>query len=730
MVFTHSRTRPRREVTWASDHLSTAAVAEHTADAENAKRPMALVIEADEGVPSSSSLDAASEDPAEDVPSSATADVPSLVFKGKLDALQRAHVAVMTPDTAATTQEQTASPANAGNEKLDALHRAHIEVMTHAIPTVAAKRGGGTAPPPAATSPAKVLSPRRVLCPTARGNTCVSPRKALSPPAKERTRAEAASSPTRGIVEEKLDALYRAHLGALRGRAGASSESDSLKRENAALKAENDCWRRENIVLKREFGNALRDNEGWCRENELLQKEYTEAFLAKTSEIFEQTVALETENEARRRESDAFRAKTDAACLEREALKRELAEVTRKHADLVLENKAWQYENKVLHEEYAEHLSQSVDILKGNTALKAQIASSNQEYARTLATQKVYVKSLMDTVRHALTVGQQRPQLDEQPVPRMPAEKMSIDTIVEDWSDVDDEHEQQQQRRVSTGVYGGVPRLASAETLIGEFRVNRSSVPPTPAMPAVRTVDETATEEPDAVATEGTESGSKETMAEDVRRGVDAIASIRRARFQMTKSCSTETFDDDFNSDDVCEVDEGEDEGEFKEADIEAVEGEAQGDGITYDSAAHSPTGKGDAVDDAGASPERRGSSREAMEQVSGTEQIEEGQLGTTAELMEVVSTMKDMDELEEVIEAHTPEDLETTDLAEPIHEVKDAVGSHEGTPRNSVIRWEDTRQDGDNDQREHSANERASKRRGKSLGGGHTKPVQVCSSI
>lgn len=52
---------------------------------------------------------------------------------------------------------------------------------------------------------------------------------------------------------------------------------------------------------------------------------------------------------------------------------------------LLRETSAWRHENTILHEEFADHLMSSAQVLAENTSLKDQIAVSNHEYARVAA---------------------------------------------------------------------------------------------------------------------------------------------------------------------------------------------------------------------------------------------------------------------------------------------------------------------------------------------------------
>ena len=56
-----------------------------------------------------------------------------------------------------------------------------------------------------------------------------------------------------------------------------------------------------------------------------------------------------------------------------------------RHSEVLRETTAWRHENAMLHEEYAEHLMTSAQLLTENASLKDHIAVSNQEYARVTA---------------------------------------------------------------------------------------------------------------------------------------------------------------------------------------------------------------------------------------------------------------------------------------------------------------------------------------------------------
>lgn len=184
-----------------------------------------------------------------------------------------------------------------------------------------------------------------------------------------------------GALKVKLEALQRDHVEALKRQVGVDEKSKALMQENLALRIETEAWRRENTVLKREFADALRENKNWCEENKILQHEYTQAFIQKTTEVFEQALALENECDGLRQERAALRQAYDDAA--------------KMHADAERRNKTWQHENKLLHEEYREHLQQGVAILRENITLKEQIAASNAQYVRISASNKAYVQELM-----------------------------------------------------------------------------------------------------------------------------------------------------------------------------------------------------------------------------------------------------------------------------------------------------------------------------------------------
>lgn len=189
-------------------------------------------------------------------------------------------------------------------------------------------------------------------------------------------------------VRGNLDILHRVHTEALKRQVEVSEESEALRLENVALKRDNRAWKKENATLKHEFAEALRNNQTWCSENKVLQEEYTQAFLLKTAEVFETTLALEKDVEARKQEN--------------EKLSRDIEISSQKHAEALRENRAWQHENRVLHEEYAEHMMQSAEVLRENLELKESIAVSNHEYARVTASNQACIKGLVGKMGKAL----------------------------------------------------------------------------------------------------------------------------------------------------------------------------------------------------------------------------------------------------------------------------------------------------------------------------------------
>lgn len=231
-------------------------------------------------------------------------------------------------------------------------------------------------------------------------------------------------------VKGKLEVLHRAHVDALRHRLGVGMEAEALKRESQDLREENQSLRKdkaalekENGVLKKEFHAALRDNQAWCRESKVLQEEYTQAFLEKTTEVFEKTLALERDNEALRREI--------------EMLKKSLADSEAAKDAAEKENRAWQHENRVLHDEYKEHLAQSVEILRENTALKEQIAVSNDEYSRITASTRAYMERFKEKTEQATNVnGADREDATRKRRPPSSVfnSNLSVETLVGGWN--------------------------------------------------------------------------------------------------------------------------------------------------------------------------------------------------------------------------------------------------------------------------------------------------------
>lgn len=69
---------------------------------------------------------------------------------------------------------------------------------------------------------------------------------------------------------------------------------------------------------------------------------------------------------------------------------------------MIRETNAWRHENSVIHQEYAEHLASSAEILAENAALKDQIAVSNREYAKMAAGDHAHARNLTSKVKHVL----------------------------------------------------------------------------------------------------------------------------------------------------------------------------------------------------------------------------------------------------------------------------------------------------------------------------------------
>lgn len=231
-------------------------------------------------------------------------------------------------------------------------------------------------------------------------------------------------------LKGKLEVLHRAHVDALRHRLGVGMEAEALKRESQDLREENQTLRtekaaleKENGVLKKEFHAALRDNQAWCRESKVLQEEYTQAFLEKTTEVFEKTLVLERDNEALRREIGM--------------LKKSLADSEAAKDAAEKENRAWQHENKVLHDEYKEHLAQSVEILRENTALKEQIAVSNDEYSRITASTRAYMENFKGKTEQAVNgngTDREEGTRKRRPPSAVFNSNRSVETLVGGWN--------------------------------------------------------------------------------------------------------------------------------------------------------------------------------------------------------------------------------------------------------------------------------------------------------
>ncbi|CAM9518982.1 unnamed protein product [Ectocarpus sp. 12 AP-2014] len=199
-------------------------------------------------------------------------------------------------------------------------------------------------------------------------------------------------------VEERLATLHRAHVAALHLQEGTSVANEALRQANLALQQENGAMVLESQVLRDEFTEALRDNHAWCRKNEVLGQEYTRAFLAKTAEVFDRNMELESENEKLRAENAELAHKAGKA--------------ERRHAEVVRETNAWRHENSVIHQEYAEHLASSTEILAENAALKDQIAVSNSEYAKMATGGDTHARKLTSKVKHVLGHNEDDPSGD------------------------------------------------------------------------------------------------------------------------------------------------------------------------------------------------------------------------------------------------------------------------------------------------------------------------------
>ncbi|CAM9335189.1 unnamed protein product [Ectocarpus sp. 8 AP-2014] len=199
-------------------------------------------------------------------------------------------------------------------------------------------------------------------------------------------------------VEERLATLHRAHIAALHLQEGASVANEALRQANLALQQENGAMVLESQVLRDEFTEALRDNHAWCQKNEVLGQEYTRAFLAKTAEVFDRNMELESENEKLRAENAELAHKAGKA--------------ERRHSEVIRETNAWRHENSVIHQEYAEHLASSAEILAENAALKDQIAVSNRECATMAAGGNTHTRKLTSKVKHVLGHNEDDPSGD------------------------------------------------------------------------------------------------------------------------------------------------------------------------------------------------------------------------------------------------------------------------------------------------------------------------------
>ncbi|CAM9460310.1 unnamed protein product [Ectocarpus sp. 12 AP-2014] len=199
-------------------------------------------------------------------------------------------------------------------------------------------------------------------------------------------------------VEERLATLHRAHIAALHLQEGTSVANEALRQANLALQQENGAMVLESQVLRDEFTEALRDSNAWCRKNEVLGQEYTRAFLAKTAEVFDRNMELESENEKLRAENAELAHKAGKA--------------ERRHAEVIRETNAWRHENSVIHQEYAEHLASSAEILAENAALKDQIAVSNREFAKMAAGGDTHARELTSKVKHVLGHNEDDPSGD------------------------------------------------------------------------------------------------------------------------------------------------------------------------------------------------------------------------------------------------------------------------------------------------------------------------------
>ncbi|CAM9340725.1 unnamed protein product [Ectocarpus sp. 6 AP-2014] len=279
-----------------------------------------------------------------------------------LSPYDRALVAVKRATAAAATASAAADLAAAAAAAADA---APSGTASSAFAKTAAEKTGHAGDPPVAPSP-----------PSDAGDTVAGGKTA----------------------EERLATLHRAHIAALHLQEGTSVANEALRQANLALQQESGAMVLDSQVLRDEFTEALRDNHAWCRKNEVLGQEYTRAFLAKTAEVFDRNMELETENEKLMAENAELAHKAGKA--------------ERRHAEVIRETNAWRHENSVIHQEYAEHLASSAEILAENAALKDQIAVSNREYAKMAAGGDTHARKLTSKVKHVIGHNEDDPSGD------------------------------------------------------------------------------------------------------------------------------------------------------------------------------------------------------------------------------------------------------------------------------------------------------------------------------